>query len=59
MYRVYQLLTDDNGNIVHKTPIARCRTLAIATSHARVWGNGWECGIYELTDNGEILVARV
>lgn len=52
MYNVYRLLTDEKGNIVHKTPVARCGILKVAVSHARVWSNGWPMGIYEVKPDG-------
>lgn len=52
MYRVYKLLLNANGEIVHKTPVARCASLNIATSHARVWSNGWPMGIYKIEADG-------
>lgn len=52
MFHVYKLLTDGKGNIVHKTPIAKCSTLKAAQSHARVWSNGWPMGIYKVNPDG-------
>lgn len=57
MYRIYKLLTDENGNIVHRLPVASCVSLKVAVSHARVWSNGWPMGIYEVkTDGSEVRV---
>lgn len=39
-YRVYKALTDNEGKVVHKTPVARTGNKANALSHARVWANG-------------------
>ena len=52
MFRVYKLLTNEKGEIVHKTPIARCAKLNVAVSHARVWSNGHPMGIYEIKPDG-------
>lgn len=52
MYRVYRLLTDEQGNIVHKTPVARTATLRGAEAHACVWSNGWPMGIYKINPDG-------
>ena len=38
-YRVYKALTDDNGNIVHKTPIGFAKTMQGARA-LRVSGGG-------------------
>lgn len=58
MYRVYKLLTNAQGEIVHKTPVARCGSLSVALSHARVWSNGWPMGVWELkADGSEVRVA--
>lgn len=57
MFRVYKLLLNNNGEIVHKTPVARCAKLNAAVSHARVWSNGWPIGIYEIkADGSEVRV---
>ena len=52
-YRVYKVLTDDNGNIVHRTPMAKTNSLANARTHARVW-NGVIYAHY--TDDTEKLI---
>lgn len=52
MYRVYSLLTNDNGEIVHKRPVCRCAKLSVAQSYARVWSNGWPMGIYQIMADG-------
>lgn len=52
MYHIYKLLTDEKGNIVHKTPVAKCGNLKTAVSHARVWSNGHPMGIYEIKPDG-------
>ena len=52
MYRVYRLLTDGKGNIVHKTPVVRCGSLKIAESYARTASNGWPMGIYYIDNRG-------
>lgn len=60
MYRVYKELTDKSGEVVHKTPIARCGNLSTALAHARVWSNGWPMGVYEIkADGAEVKVAQV
>ena len=35
-YRVYRELTDNNGNTVHRTPVARTGIKRIACGHARL-----------------------
>lgn len=52
MFRVYKLLTNEKGEIVHKTPVARCGSLKVALSHAKVWSNGWPMGVYKINDDG-------
>lgn len=52
MYRVYRLLTDENDNIVHKTPIVRTVRLKDAESYARTCSNGWPMGIYMINNDG-------
>ena len=52
MYRVYKELVDNNGKVIHKTPVARCAKLSVAVSHACVWSNGWPMGIYEIKPDG-------
>jgi len=52
MYRIYKELTNEKGEVIHKTPVARCAKLNIAVSHARVWSNGHPMGIYEIMPDG-------
>ena len=52
MYHVYKLLVNEKGDIIHKTPVAKCGSIKVATSHARVWSNGWPMGIYEIKADG-------
>lgn len=52
MFRVYKLLLNENGEIIHKIPVARCAKLNVAASHARVWSNGWPMGIFEIEADG-------
>ena len=52
MYRVYRLLTDEKGNIVHRTPVVRCGSLQVAESYARTCSNGWPMGIYKVEQDG-------
>lgn len=52
MYHVYRLLTDEKGNVVHKTPFAKCGSLKVAVSYARVWSNGCPMAIYEIKPDG-------
>ena len=52
MYRVYKLLLNENGEIVHKTPNVRCRSLKQAMMFARLNSNGWPMGIYEIKPDG-------
>ena len=52
MYHVYRLLTDEKGNVVHKTPFAVCRSLKEAGSYARAWSNGSPMGIYKIEKDG-------
>ena len=52
MYRVYKLLTDEKGTVVHKTPVVRCGSLKVAESYARTCSNGWPMGIYEIKPDG-------
>ena len=52
-YRVYKELTDNNGNVVHKTPSARTGSFSKACAHARVWSNGvMPMGVYEVYSDG-------
>ena len=37
-YRIYRELNDNEGNVVHKTPIAWSGSLKNAVVHARTWG---------------------
>ena len=55
MYRIYKILADEKGTVVHKIPIAMCISLKTAMSHARVWSNGWTTGIYEIKPDGSEL----
>ena len=59
MYHVYKLLTDGKGNIVHKTPIAKCGNLKNAVVHAHMWSNGWHMGIYEIKPDGSEVKVKV
>ena len=52
MYHVYRLLTDEKGNVVHKTPFAKCGSLKAAVSYARIWSNGFPMGIYKIYKYG-------
>lgn len=52
MYHVYRLLTDEKGNIVHRTPVVRCGSLKVAESYARTCSNGWPMGIYKINADG-------
>ena len=52
-YRVYRELTDNNGNKVHRTPVARTGIKRIACGHARAWSNGVMSNtVYELYSDG-------
>lgn len=51
-YRVRRELTDNEGKIVHTSPVARCASLHAAQSHARVWANGWQMGVYAVDEKG-------
>ena len=51
-YRVYTELYDDNGNIVHKTPICSTSTLKLACSMARTNAGLFPVGIYEIKPDG-------
>ena len=52
MYRVYRLLINEKGEIIHKTPVARCGSFRVAESYARVCSNGWPMGIYRIKPDG-------
>lgn len=52
MYRVYRVMRNQSGEIIHKTPLSRHAKLASATAHARVWANGWETIIVQLNADG-------
>ena len=52
-YRVYKELYNNNGEIVHKTPICSTSTLKLAYSMARTNAGLGEVGIYEIKPNGE------
>ena len=39
-YKIYKALTDNEGKVVHKTPVARTGSKTNALAHARVWANG-------------------
>ena len=57
MYRVYRLLTDEKGNIVHRTPVVRCGSLKVAESYARTSSNGCPTAVYKINNDGsETLV---
>ena len=47
-YRVYRELTDENGNVVHKTPSCACKDYKTAAMRARVWGGA----IYAVNKDG-------
>ena len=47
-YLVYKELTDNNGNVVHKRPLAWSGSLKNATTHARVWGGA----VYTVFEDG-------
>ena len=52
-YRVYRELTDNNGNTVHRTPVARTGIKRIAFGHAKAWSNGvMPNTVYELYSDG-------
>ena len=52
-YRVYKELTDNNGVVVHKRPMARMGKESIAFSYARTWSNGvMPNGVYAIYDDG-------
>jgi hypothetical protein len=52
-YRVFKELTDNNGKVVHKTPIASTGDFKIACRHARAWSNGvMPMGVYEIHADG-------
>lgn len=52
-YKVYQELTDNEGNVVCKTPSMRTDNFATARTHARVWSNGvMPMGVYEVYSDG-------
>ena len=52
-YRVYRELTDNNGNTVHRTPVARTGIKRIACGHARARSNGvMPNTVYELYSDG-------
>lgn len=47
-YKVYRELTDNNGNVVHKTPNCSCGNYKTAAMRARVWGGA----VYAVYDDG-------
>lgn len=49
-YKVYRELTDEKGNVLHKTPSCACRDYKTTQMRARVWG-GTVYAIY--TDGAE------
>lgn len=51
-YRVYKELTDENGKVVHKTPVCSTSTLKMACSMARTNAGLGEVGIYEVSADG-------
>ena len=51
-YRVYKELYDDEGNIVHKTPVCSTSTLKLAESMARTNAGIGPVGIYEINFDG-------
>lgn len=52
MFRVYRVIRNTDGEIVHKTPLSRHAKLQTAYAHARVWGNGWETIIVKINGDG-------
>ena len=52
MYRVYRVMRNAEGEIVHKTPLSRHAQIQSAQAHARVWGNGWETIIVKINADG-------
>jgi len=52
MYRVYRLLLNEKGEIVHKTPNVSCKSLKTAMMYARLNSNGWPMGIFEIKADG-------
>ena len=52
MYRVYKLLLNEKGEIIHKTPNVRCQFLKTAMMYARTNSNGWPMGVYEIKPDG-------
>lgn len=56
-FRVYTELYDDNGNVIHKTPICSTKTLKMACSMARTNAGLMPVGIYEIkADGSEIKI---
>ena len=51
-FRVYTELYDDNGNVIHKTPICSTSTLKLAYSMARTNAGLMPVGIYEVKKDG-------
>lgn len=51
-YRVYKELYDNEGNIVHKTPVCSTTTLKLACSMARTNAGLGPVGIYEVKPDG-------
>jgi hypothetical protein len=45
-------MRNQDGDIIHKTPLSRHAKLNSATAHARVWANGWETIIVKLNADG-------
>lgn len=52
MYRVYKLLLNEKGEIIHKTPNVSCQCLKTAMMYARINSNGWPMGVYEIKPDG-------
>ena len=46
MYRVYRVLRDENGKIVHKTPVGCART--VRSAKALIAGQWGECVIEKM-----------
>ena len=51
-YRVYKELIDNEGNIVHRTPVCSTSTLKMAYSMARTNAGIGPVGIYEIKPDG-------
>ena len=51
-YRVYKELYDNEGNIVHKTPVCSPHSLKLAYSMARTNAGIGPVGVYEIKPDG-------